>query len=286
MSRARAVRLVRSSAEPARWEVATRDIPGNLRAFVRNYSGYVERTGTTLLRSELPELQVPVIFEFGPPIRIHDAVSASQCTHRRGFVAGLDDHATLTEHDGYQSGIQLNLTPLGARAFFGFPMLELARKVVDLPDVLPKQHASIAARLAELPGWEARFDLLEALVVERLERSTTDLRAVAWALERIQRARGVVDVRQLTVELGYSHKHVIALFKDRVGFAPKLVARLCRFEHVMRHLRQEPGGSLAELAARFGYADQAHLSRDIRQFAGVSARGAQDLGLDWWPGPG
>lgn len=39
--------------------------------------------------------------------------------------------ATAIEHDGFQSGVQLNLTPVGARLFFGMPMSELTRRVVS-----------------------------------------------------------------------------------------------------------------------------------------------------------
>jgi AraC-like DNA-binding protein len=60
------------------------------------------------------------------------------------------------------------------------------------------------------------------------------------------------------------------LFRDQVGLPPKLVARLTRFERLVRHLRTGPTETLASLAADFGYYDQAHLVRDMREFAGMT----------------
>jgi methylphosphotriester-DNA--protein-cysteine methyltransferase len=54
------------------------------------------------------------------------------------------------------------------------------------------------------------------------------------------------------------------MFRDQVGVAPKLYARIIRFNRVMQHLRHGGHGTWADLALEFGYYDQAHLVRDVR----------------------
>lgn len=60
------------------------------------------------------------------------------------------------------------------------------------------------------------------------------------------------------------HRHVLR----QTGLPPKRLLRILRFQQVLR-LR---GGaaSLADLAASCGYADQAHMTRDVTKFAGFS----------------
>jgi AraC-like DNA-binding protein len=97
---------------------------------------------------------------------------------------------------------------------------------------------------------------------------------VAWALRRIEERAETQQhhtVGQLARELGYSPKHVIALFRDQVGVSPKLCMRLVRFERLRRAIRAAPASSLAELASACGYCDQSHLAREVRQFTGDSA---------------
>jgi AraC-like DNA-binding protein len=71
--------------------------------------------------------------------------------------------------------------------------------------------------------------------------------------------------------VGWSHRHLIDRFRRQVGLSPKTAARLVRFDGVWRRLDGE-GGRLdwADLAREVGYADQAHLVRDFRQFTGTT----------------
>ena len=74
------------------------------------------------------------------------------------------------------------------------------------------------------------------------------------------------DVRRHT---GYSPKHFVSLFKVSVGLTPMHFYRIQRFKQVARSLASGDDLVLAELAIEAGYSDQAHLTREFREFAGV-----------------
>ncbi len=57
-------------------------------------------------------------------------------------------------------------------------------------------------------------------------------------------------------------------FVDHVGYGPKRFARVARLQRVVAAARDEPGATIAALAAEAGYADQAHLAADCRELAG------------------
>src|ERR1044072_5621979 len=117
---------------PAMWEAFSGTPDPRLRGSVGSYTGYVELDTVPLRRLDVPFAGVPMIMSFGPSIVV-DGV------RRRSFVAGLDDRASVTEYVGEQRGIQVNLTPLGARRLLGLPMDELVE------------------RLHDAPGWPERF---------------------------------------------------------------------------------------------------------------------------------
>jgi len=54
------------------------------------------------------------------------------------------------------------------------------------------------------------------------------------------------------------------------GYGPKMLARILRFQRALAGLRS--GNSAAQIAAVTGFADQAHLSREVRDLAGCSVR--------------
>ncbi|MPZ67297.1 MAG: helix-turn-helix domain-containing protein [Pseudonocardiaceae bacterium] len=66
----------------------------------------------------------------------------------------------------------------------------------------------------------------------------------------------------------WSRRHLGERFRREYGLTPKQIARVMRFrDGEPAAARHRPSG-LAELAARCGYYDQAHLTREWREFAG------------------
>jgi len=282
----RPVQVVRAQSDGGHIEFARREPSPGLLPYVRDVCGYTERTGAPLQRREFPGPQVVVILEFAPPIRVFEA----GCTHRSarypgGFAAGITDQFTLTQHDGFQRGLQINLTPIGARRFFGLPLSELAGRAVSIRDLLPAEHRSLAEQLEAMADWEARFDCVEELLARRIAGSDRRSEVVPWALRYIEACGGAADMRMLARELGYSQKHVIHLFRDQVGVPPKLLARIVRFNRLIGSLRRGAPESWSELALAFGYYDQSHLVRDVHQFTGTTPTEARAM-LANSPDPG
>jgi AraC-like DNA-binding protein len=247
---------------PAMWEAVSAAPDPRLRGIVLSYTGYAEFATAPMRRLEAPFAGVPMILSFGPSILV-DGV------RHRSFVAGLGDRASVTEYSGEQRGVQLNLTPLGARRLLGLPMDELARRVVAIEDVVGG-GAGLVERLDGAPGWPARFALLDALLVARLHEAPAVDARVQRAWERLCASDGAVEISALAREVGWSRRHLAERFRTEVGLPPKSVARILRFERVTRTLRANAGGGLADLAYACGYADQAHLNRDFREFAGTT----------------
>jgi AraC-like DNA-binding protein len=260
-----------------RCEQVGRPLPEALRPWVRRCVGYEERSTKPLARRELPVPRIVVLIELGPPVRVHDSENETQVTRfEGGFAAGLDDRQTLTSHDGRQRGILIELTCPAATRFFARPMRELAGRVVALPDLLPREHRTLAERLGSLADWDARLDVVETLLAERLTRSTARSELAAWACQRIE-AWPAIDLGTLSREAGYSQKFVIELFHEQVGLTPKQFARVVRFDRLVQYLRGGGGGAWAELAQRFGWYDQAHLSNDMKRILGVSPEKARGV---------
>lgn len=265
------LRVVRHASELGSWEMVSGEPDPRLRAHVLNYTGYVERTPGPMRRREFPAPQVVLIIDFGPSLKLLDPSSeAVRAQHRAGFVAGLDDSFSLTETPGAGHGLQVNFTPIGARLFFGLPMHELARRVVGLEDVFGSAGRALTEQLQHTPSWEARFALLDRLIVRRISEARAVSDCVAWSWRRLEQTGGLVDIGVLAEETGFSRKHLISRFHEEIGLPPKLLGRLMRFDRVLRLLKSGGGGgrSWAELALDHGYYDQAHLIRDFRQFTG------------------
>jgi AraC-like DNA-binding protein len=156
------------------------------------------------------------------------------------------------------------------RPLLGVAPAELTGRVVDVGALLGRSGDELCERLAEAPGWAARFALLDRALARRLVPDSRPPGDMVHAWNRLLAAGGGIPVAALAHELGWSRRHFGARFREHVGLAPKAAARLLRFRRAVALLERDDGARLAEIAQACGYYDQAHLNRDFRAFAGRS----------------
>jgi AraC-like DNA-binding protein len=261
------MRISRHESPELRWEMARRRAHPALRRYVREYTGYTESSSVPLRRREVPSPDVTLILSPSTELR---TAQAGDPERHGSFVAALSDRCALVEHDGFQEGVEARLTPLGAHALFGVPMHELTGRVVELDDLLGKGANDLVDRMWERPGWDGRLAFLDQAIANRVMQARELSPGVVWAWQRLRTTYGRAHVSALAEELGWSHRRLIARFREQVGMPPKTVGRILRFDRVARLLRNVEQPRLAELAYDCGYYDQAHLNRDFRDFAGTT----------------
>ena len=134
--------------------------------------------------------------------------------------------------------------PIPLEALIGGEARRLREQLYDAPT--PRQKMEILA------GWiEKEFD--PQAVRNRLP-----------GLGRLAVLNWRVDA--LAEELNLSARGLRKRFEVEMGISPKLWLQLGRFDTVLRGAGGAIG--LAELAARHGYADQAHMNNEFRRFCG------------------
>jgi AraC-like DNA-binding protein len=243
-----------------------------LRPFVAWYSGY-RQAGRPSVHRGLPSPYLTMIFTLDDPL-----VLASHPDPRQPpgtydtLVGGLHTSPALITHDGRQSGIQLMLSPLGARALLNLPAGELTAIDVDGAQVLGGLAARIREQLCAAPDWPGRFAALDRLLGARLGDTPPMSAETAWAWRELLASGGAVSIAELARQTGWSSRHLRGRFRAEIGLTPKAAARVIRFDRARRLLQRQaargPLPPLADIAAECGYYDQAHLAREFRDLAG------------------
>lgn len=161
--------------------------------------------------------------------------------------------------------------PGGAFPFLGgHPASDLQNVHASLDDLWGASADRLVARLREAPSASAGLAVLAQVLGEQARPATQAHPAVVAALATLWGGAYHGSIASLATALGLSQQRLGALFREEVGLSPKQVARVWRFEAVLRSLRTEPTSNWAERAAENGYADQAHLIRDFRAFTGLA----------------
>lgn len=242
-----------------------------LRPLVNRYAGYRYLGFPPGVHRGLPSRSLTVVIALGAPTRMTTMPRPDQQPAEfRALASGLHPGAVGIGHDGDQYGVQLDLTPLGARLLLGVPAGELAGLVIDLCDLLGPDTDELLSRMATAVGWIERFNVLDEVLLRGTVRGDEQLPDIplqqAWEL--LLRSGGLVRIDTLASSVGWSRRHLSARFQQEYGLTPKELGRIVRFERSVRLLRSGRRRNLADVAAVCGYYDQAHLSREWNALAG------------------
>ena len=179
---------------------------------------------------------------------------------RRLFVAGPDSTARWHEEEPAGRYVGLRCSGGSGPALLGVPADEVRDRTPDLSDLGDaRQIRALAGRTATDPQAS-----LEAWLVDR---------AASWRLDPVgprvvEWAGAGTSVSEMAVRLGLTtrqlHRRCLSVF----GYGARHLTRVLRLGRAL----EEAGEcrSLARIAALSGYADQAHLCREVRDLVGTT----------------
>ena len=176
---------------------------------------------------------------------------------RRLVVAGPTTGPVLTTLPAGAAAVGVRFRVGAAGAALGLPAAELLDATVPLEDVWGRDGDRIAERVAvgAQPGRAARDARREPSASGCEHEPDALVRAAATGAGR--------------TALGIGDRQLRRRFADAVGYGPKTLQRVLRFQRFLALAARDAAPDLAWLALDAGYADQAHLTRECTRLAGL-----------------
>jgi transcriptional regulator GlxA family with amidase domain len=168
--------------------------------------------------------------------------------------------------------VGIRLRPGAVPGVLGVPASELRDRDTPLTEIWGRGSAELADRLGEQPSVAARQALAEAALIARLGSARAPDRTILAASRWLARHPiGRVATLARLLEVGERRLH--RRFTAAVGYGPKTFQRVMRLQRLLALARRGPRSPArgAMLAADAGYADQAHLARELRALTGEIA---------------
>jgi AraC-like DNA-binding protein len=187
-------------------------------------------------------------------------------------VSGPTTRRSHRDLSGSGWGVGALLRPAAVPAIAGDPLVlrdtespldapELVAAVTEAMDARDPHRITRACRL--LGGW----------IVERAGEPSPDALLANELARVIDGDPTVLQLADIAARLNVSQRTVTRLARRFVGVTPAAMIRRRRLQEAAEQLRADPSIALAEVAARHGYADQSHLSRDFRSVLGFTPTG-------------
>ena len=197
-------------------------------------------------------------------------------TYARFYGVSRGRSSVTLEGDGWAVGTMLS--PAAGRLVLGRSVAEVTDTWVELGDLLPDGPSAgavvggVRAAMAEDPhdpaAHLAAVGHVETWLATHLPVDAPGLlvnRLVAWLGDHPD----VTRVDELAREAGLSERSLQRLVEQRIGLSPKWLLQRRRLHDAVEALKAGPG-TLAEVAAELGYADQAHFTHDFRTVTGMT----------------
>jgi AraC-like DNA-binding protein len=232
--------------------------PGALRAAVACLWAQVAPDGADREGLVLPDGCADLIWEQG----------------RGAFVAGPDTGPVLTRMMAGTVLVGVRFRPFAGGPALGVPLSELRDQRIDLADLRPGDAKGLPGTLDPDQGMAAMLDVAASLIA--CGRPDPAVTRAVWLL-RDPRVRA----EDVATEVGLSLRQLRRRCHAAVGYGPKTLQRVFRFRRFVSRIDAIPAttatsrqghdaADLAAIAVEAGYADQAHLTRECGQLAGLT----------------
>jgi AraC-like DNA-binding protein len=218
---------------------------------------WVNRPGSAPFDRVLPDGCIDLVFRGGAD---HTALFSSALVERPMFLTG--------GNSAWFVGVRFR--PAMARAILDVEPVDCRDR--DIPaNVFDARFRLLEEELQECASPEQALAILKDTVDARLARGAHRVAParVREALSLLARGGGDSHVRGIAHALGIAERSLHRDLKRWSGLAPKSMARILRMQRTMKMIRsgQMP---LANVALQMGYADQAHMTRELKSLTGFT----------------
>ena len=161
--------------------------------------------------------------------------------------------------------------PNALKSVFGLDADALTDTCADINELARKPDSSLSDRLLNTGSPTRQLDLIFSFLLTQISHNTSQQDSVTeYALAKLIQSKGNIPVNELWQSLNISERTLERKFRQSVGIAPKLFARICRFQASLTQLRSHQYDKLSDIAFENGYADQSHFIRAFSEFSGFS----------------
>ena len=165
--------------------------------------------------------------------------------------------------------------PHGLSMFLDLPIKELFDYSVPLRLIIKDEVNQLEDDLSSAETFEQRISIAERFLIAQIQKNESKYRYDNFrnVIDRINQAKGNLDVEELVAKTFLSRKQFERLFSDFIGTSPKQFIKIVRFQHAIYEKSRNADLSLTEIAYKCGYYDQSHMIYDFKNLSGITPKG-------------
>lgn len=159
--------------------------------------------------------------------------------------------------------------PGGLYQLLGIPMEEIFDEGYDAFELISSDINELVDRCAELKNFDKIHECVQNYPLGKLTK-VKEVLPIDIALMEMLHFQENVSIAAVAYDSCLSLRQFENKCKERLGFSPKVYARLIRFSNAYRFFERSEKPDWAAIAYHAGYYDQMHFIKDFKEFAGIT----------------
>jgi AraC-like DNA-binding protein len=254
-----------------------------LNLFIESFVYYKDYNPTHSVDRFLPDGNINVVIDLTDyPKFIYDNHTLKEIQAcRNAWFSGLRNKFITIPSGRDSEMFILNFRKGRAYPFVEMPLHELTDIVVDCDLVMSDKVSELRELLLNQFSIDRKFFVAEKYIMKAYQSKLNENPFVDFAVNQIIHNPRQTTIESIALKVGYSHKHLVKIFKENVGLTPKSFLKIIRFQKAIAEIEKVKTANWTSIAYESGYYDQAHFINDFKEFSGFTPNGFLKMKSDF-----
>ncbi|MEO9870871.1 AraC family transcriptional regulator [Ekhidna sp.] len=191
----------------------------------------------------------------------------------RAMVFGQITKPYFVKPTGYVNTFAVRFYPYGFANFITQPIHELADKETPLTSLFEESSIKeLEQKIIEAASTKSRIAIIESFLLSRLTDKSIIDNIVTSTIDSLSQTKGSASINSILKDDLSKRRNLERKFSKQVGISPKQLGRIIRLQAALKMMLNKPGENLTQVAYENEYYDQAHFTKDFKEFTGVNPK--------------
>lgn len=222
----------------------------------------------------IPDGYIEMFFILGDDVK-RFVTDTDYILQPRAMILGQITEPFYIQPTGYVQTFAIRFYPYGFANFVRVPLKDLVNKETPLEELFPGS-AVLQKKIENAGNTQERIAVIENYLRGLLTEETTVDSIVKNTVDTLLNTKGNASISAILQENRINRRQLERKFFQQMGLSPKQLGKVIRLQYALQRLVNRQAGNLTEIAYDSDYYDQAHFTRDFREFTGISPKDFPD----------
>jgi AraC-like DNA-binding protein len=206
-------------------------------------------------------------FQIGAPFIVNHCEGFNIVTPGQAIIGAQTSGCSRIELGSGVISFGVFFRPTGLSRLLDIPVSEFTGRAFNASSVF-KLFDEVRERLLSCSSFEQRVRHVESVLL-RLAAGAKKRNSIVEVAEHIFSRRGAIRISDVASQTALSLRQFQRNFIENIGIAPKLFARVARFQSALDAKIASPQRAWLEIAHDLQYHDQMHMIHDFQRLGGA-----------------